>query len=115
MDMNYPRAESSAGKPGPITFSLTLPRQALEGTIAISPDIGDSHLVAIELQLAGIRLGSATLTEERRARSGAAAGWGSHESAEAELRSSERQPNMCDRLLTLCADDMQPLDVASTR
>ena len=52
MDMNYPRAESSAGKPGPITFSLTLPRQALEGTIAISPDIGDSHLVAIELQLA---------------------------------------------------------------
>ena len=76
MDMNYPRAESSAGKPGPITFSLTLPRQALEGTIAISPDIGDSHLVAIELQLAGIRLGSATLTEERRARSGAAAGWG---------------------------------------
>ena len=81
MDMNYPRAESSAGKPGPITFSLTLPRQALEGTIAISPDIGDSHLVAIELQLAGIRLGSATLTEERRARSGAAAGWGSHESA----------------------------------
>jgi hypothetical protein len=64
MDMNHPRAENSAGKPGPITFSLTLPRQALEGTIAISPDIGDHHLVAIELQLAGICLGSAALTEE---------------------------------------------------
>jgi hypothetical protein len=64
MDMNHPRAGSSAGKPGPITFSLTLPCQALEGTITIGPDIGDSHLVAFELQLAGIPLGSATLTEE---------------------------------------------------
>ena len=64
MDINHPGAGSLAGKPGPIPFSLTLPRQALEGTIAISPYVDDPHVVAIELQLAGIRLGSATLTEE---------------------------------------------------
>jgi hypothetical protein len=61
MDMDHPSAGSSAG---PITFSLGLPRLALEGTIAISPSVGDSAVVAIELQLAGIPLGTATLTEQ---------------------------------------------------
>jgi hypothetical protein len=65
MDINHPSARSSPGKPGPIPFSLTLPHhQTLEGTIAISPYVGDPHIVAIELQLAGIRPGSAALTDE---------------------------------------------------
>ena len=62
--MNHTSPGSSAGTPGPITFSLSLPRLALEGTIAIAPGVGDPPVVVIELQLAGIRLGSATLTEQ---------------------------------------------------
>ena len=65
MEINHPRAGSSPGSPGPIPFALILPHHhTLEGTIAISPYVGDPHVVAIELQLAGIRLGSAALTEE---------------------------------------------------
>ena len=112
MDLNHPRAENAAGKPGPITFSLTLPRQALEGTIAISPDIGDPHLVALELQLAGIRLGSATLTEEDALDLALRLVGAVMNRRRTALRSSGRQPSMCDRRLALCADDMQLLDAS---
>ena len=110
MDLNHPRAENAAGKPGPITFSLILRRQALEGTIAISPDIGDPHLVAIELQLAGICLGSATLNEESALDLALRLVGAVMHRRTARLRS--RQPSMRDRRLALCADDMQPLDAS---
>jgi hypothetical protein len=64
MDIQDPSAGNSPGKPGPIPFSMSWPDPALEGTIAISPYIGNAHVVALELHLAGKRLGSAALTEE---------------------------------------------------
>jgi hypothetical protein len=64
MAINHPDIGRPPGKPEPIPFSLTLPHQALEGSIAIRPHLTDPHLVAVELQLAGIGLGSAALTEE---------------------------------------------------
>jgi hypothetical protein len=64
VDTNHPNAGSSSCKPGPIPFSMSLPHQALEGTIEIGSYVGDQQVVVIELQLAGIRLGSAALTEE---------------------------------------------------
>ena len=64
MNMQDPRAGNSPGKPGPIPFSMSWPDQALEGTIAIGPSVGNQHVIALELHLAGKRLGSAALTEE---------------------------------------------------
>jgi hypothetical protein len=64
MDMQDPSAGNSPGKPGPIPFSMNWPDQALEGTIAIRPCVGNQHVIALELHLAGKRLGSAALTEE---------------------------------------------------
>jgi len=116
MDINHPSAGSSPGKLEPIPFSLTLPLyQTMDGTIAISPCVGDPHVVAIELQLAGIRIGSAALTEEsaldlalrlvgtvmkgRRA---------------ARVRSAAPRSSMCHRLPAWSGiegpDDTQPLD-----
>jgi hypothetical protein len=57
-------AGNSPGKPGPIPFSMSWPDQALEGTIAIGSCVGKPQVIALELNLAGKRLGSAALTEE---------------------------------------------------
>ena len=64
MAINHPNAGRPRGKPEPIRFSLTLPRQALEGSIMVLSELSDAYGVAVELQLAGMRLGSAALTEE---------------------------------------------------
>ena len=64
MHTRYPSAENSPSKPGPIPCSISWSDQALEGIIAISPCVADPHVVALELHLAGKRLGSVTLIEE---------------------------------------------------
>ena len=64
MDIQDPSAGNSADKPGPIPFSISWPDQALEGTIAMSPYVGDPHVVAIEVHLTGKPLGIAALTED---------------------------------------------------
>ena len=64
MDMQDPSAGNSPGKPGPIPFSISWRDQALEATIAMSPDLGNPDVVTLEVHLAGKRLGSAALTEE---------------------------------------------------
>jgi hypothetical protein len=64
MDLKHPSAGNSPGKPGAIPFSMSWADQVLEGAIAISPCAGNPHVLELEFQLAGRRLGSATLTEE---------------------------------------------------
>ena len=64
MTMNQPHAGSRPTKPDGIPFSLALPDNAVNGTIVICPHVSDPATVAIELQLGGVRLGSAALTEE---------------------------------------------------
>ena len=64
MDMQDPSAGNSADKPGPIPFSISWPDQALEGTIAMSPDLGNPDGVTLEVHLAGKPSGSAALTED---------------------------------------------------
>ena len=102
MDINDSSAGSSAASSGPIPFSLTLPRQALEGTIAISPYVDDPHIVAIELELAGLRVGSAILTEESALDLALRlVGTVMNQRRAARLRSTVPRPSMCDRLPAL--------------
>ena len=62
MAINHPNTGRPPGKPEPIPFSLTLPHQALEGRLMVRSELSDG--VAVELHLAGMRIGSAALTEE---------------------------------------------------
>jgi hypothetical protein len=64
MTMNSTNAASPPRKIEGIPFSLTVPPQALDGTIVISPQVSDPATFVIEFQRAGVCLGSATLTEE---------------------------------------------------
>ena len=64
MDVKHPSTGEPSGQPGPIPFSMRLPHQVLEGAIAISHDVGDHDVVALDVHLSGKRLASATLTEE---------------------------------------------------
>jgi hypothetical protein len=64
MDIKHAMGGDSPGNPGPIPFSMSSPDQVLKGTIAISPYLGNPDVVALEVHLAGKRLGSAALTEE---------------------------------------------------
>jgi hypothetical protein len=64
MDIKHSMDGNSPGNPGPIPFSMSSPDQVLEGTIAISPYVGNPDGVALEVHLAGKCLGSAALTEE---------------------------------------------------
>ena len=64
MDIKHSMDGNSPGNPGPIPFSMSSPDQVLEGTIAIRPYLGNPDVVALEVHLAGKRLGSAALTEE---------------------------------------------------
>jgi hypothetical protein len=64
MTTNHNHAASPSSKIEGIPFSLTLPPQALDGTIMISPQVDDPATFVIEFQHAGVRLGSAALTED---------------------------------------------------
>jgi hypothetical protein len=116
MDINHPSAGSSPGKLEPIPFSLTLPLyKTMDGTIAISPCVGDPHVVAIELQLAGIRIGSAALTEESALDLALRlVGTVMKRRRAARVRSTAPRSSMCDRLPAWSGiegpDDTQPLD-----
>jgi hypothetical protein len=61
MTMNHTIA---ANPPAGVPFSLTLPHQDLDGSVAISTHVSGPATIVIEFQLAGVRVGSATLTEE---------------------------------------------------
>ena len=57
MAINHPNAGRPRGKPEPIRFlSYAWPRQALEGSIMVLSELSDAYGVAVELQLAGMRL-----------------------------------------------------------
>jgi hypothetical protein len=62
--VNNTNAASPPGKAEGIPFSLTLPPQAWDGTIVISPQVSDPATFVVEFQHAGVRLGIAALTEE---------------------------------------------------
>jgi hypothetical protein len=116
MDINHRSAGSSPGNPEPIPFSLTLPLyETMEGTLAISPCVGDPHVVAIELQLAGIRIGSAGLTEESALDLALRlVGTVMKRRRAARVRSTAPRSSMCHRLPAWSGiedpDDTQPLD-----
>lgn len=64
MDLKHLSTAEPPGKPGPIPFSATPPNHGLEGTISISPCVGNGHVVALEFHFAGKCLGTAALTED---------------------------------------------------
>jgi hypothetical protein len=82
MTTNHNNAASLSSKTEGIPFSLTLPPQALDGTIMISSQVDDPAMFVIEFQHAGVRLGRAALIEDGAlARSGATTRWDSHAAA----------------------------------
>lgn len=44
---------NSPGNPGPILFSMSSPDQVLEGTLAISPYVGNPDIVALRKRPVG--------------------------------------------------------------
>jgi hypothetical protein len=64
MKFEHPSMGQPPGQPGSIPFSMSSPHEVLEGTVAISPGLDNPDVVALEVHLAGKRLGSAALTEE---------------------------------------------------
>jgi hypothetical protein len=64
MEVKHPCTGEQPGEPAPIAFSLNSPDHVLEGTISVTLQVGDPDLVALEVHLAGKRLGSAALTED---------------------------------------------------
>jgi hypothetical protein len=64
MDVKHPSVGEPPGEPAPIPFSLNSPDYVLDGTILVIPHVGNPHMVALEVQLAGKRLGNAALTED---------------------------------------------------
>jgi hypothetical protein len=64
MEVKHPSTGEPSGEPAPIPFSLNSPDQVPEGTISVTPHVGNPHMVALEVHLAGERLASAALTEE---------------------------------------------------
>jgi hypothetical protein len=50
--------------PHPVPFSLTLPRQTYDGAVAVRPYESGAELVALDLELSGVHVGSAALTTE---------------------------------------------------